>query len=63
MKRTHRSLLICAAVLTVMTIPVFADSNPNTSDTVVRTVPEPVTITLLAAGLGGVALFRKLRKN
>ena len=63
MKRTLRSLLICAAVLTVMTIPAFADSNPNTSDTVVQRVPEPVTIALLAAGLGGVALFRRLRKN
>jgi hypothetical protein len=48
-------LVAAAAVLVVWTAPAWANN--------VRTVPEPDTLLLLAAGAGGLALWRRLRNR
>jgi hypothetical protein len=49
------SLAAAAAVLVVSTAPAWANN--------VGTVPEPDTLLLLAAGAGGLALWRHLRNR
>ena len=60
MKKTVQIVSMCAAAMTVLTIPAFAGLPCTTQ---IQRAPEPVTLTLLAVGIGGVALLRKLKKT
>ena len=50
------NVAVAAAVLVVSTAPAWAQAAPNQ-------VPEPDTLLLLAAGAGGLALWRRLRNR
>jgi hypothetical protein len=49
--------IILSAATFALSLPAFAGVNPN------ATVPEPITLTLLATGIGAVAVVRKLRNK
>ena len=53
-----KMIVMCATLMTVLTIPAFAGPGVPTQN-----VPEPVTLSLLAVGLGGLAVLRKFRKH
>jgi hypothetical protein len=49
--------IVLSAAAFALSLPAFAGA------TAPATVPEPVTLTLLATGIGAVALVRKFRRN
>lgn len=56
MKRISKFALMLAAAVAVLALPAFA------GQIVVRT-PEPSSIMLLASGVGGILILRRLRKR
>ena len=53
-----KMIMLCGTVMTVLTVPAFAGPGVPT-----QSVPEPVTLSMLVVGLGGLALLRKFRKK
>jgi hypothetical protein len=49
--------IVLSAATFALSLPAFAGAAAPS------TVPEPVTLTLLATGIGAVALVRKFRRN
>lgn len=57
MNKLLRFAIMLSAAAFVVSLPAFAGTVPPPH------VPEPVTLTLLATGIGAVALVRKLRSK